>query len=80
MADSRLRAGNVQDNPGTLCYQKTRKLPKTPVESKKIVQMNVYAKQKQTWDIENKLVLPKDRGKGEGQIKGIELADTNCYV
>ena len=48
MADSRLRAGNVQDNPGTLCYQKTRKLPKTPVESKKIVQMNVYAKQKQS--------------------------------
>ena len=46
----------------------------------KIIQMNVYAKQKQTWDIENKLVLPKDRGKGEGQIKGIKLADTNYYV
>lgn len=43
MADSRLRAGNVQDNPGTLCYQKTKgNCQKTPVESKKIVQMNVY--------------------------------------
>jgi len=48
MADFRLRAGSVQDNPGTLCYQKTRELPKTLVESKKIVQINVYAKQKQT--------------------------------
>ena len=50
------------------------------MEIEKIIQMNVYAKQEQTWDIENKLVLPKDRGKGEGQIKGIELADTNYYV
>jgi len=40
----------------------------------------MYMQNRNKRDIENKLVLPKDRGKGEGQIKGIKLADTNYYV
>ena len=45
------------------------------------IQMNVYTKQKQDSQIEKaNLWLPKGRGKGEGQIRSIELTDTNCYI
>ena len=40
--------------------------------------MNVYAKQKQTH--RENLWLPRGRGKGEGQIRGMGLTDTNCNI
>ena len=42
------------------------------------IQMNVYTKQKQT-DIENKVVVTKEE-RGEGQIRGMGLPDTNYYI
>ena len=41
--------------------------------------MNVYSKQKQTHR-EKKYCLPKVKGKGERQIRGMGLRDTNYYV
>ena len=35
---------------------------------------------KRLTDIEKKLVLLERKGKGEGQIRGMGLRDTNCYV
>ena len=36
------------------------------VESKKVIQMNLFVKQKQTPDLENKLMVTKRKGRGEG--------------
>ena len=51
------------------------------VESKKIIQMNVYAKQKQTHR-HRKQTCGYQMGerKGEGQIRGMKLIDTNYHI
>ena len=36
--------------------------------------------QKRNRDIENQLVVPKDREKREGQTRGIRLTNTNCCI
>ena len=42
--------------------------------------MNVYAKQKDSQIQKTNLWLPKGRGKGEGQIRGMVLTGTNYYI
>jgi len=41
--------------------------------------MNLHTKQKQSQRHRKKTWLPKGRG-GEGQIKTVELRDTDCYA
>ena len=41
-------------------------------------QMNLSMKQ--NWDIENRLVLPRRRGVGEGWNERLGLSDTNYYT
>ena len=41
--------------------------------------MNVYAKKKQTPSYRNKRIIAKGEREG-GQIRGMELIDTNCYI
>ena len=41
--------------------------------------MNIYAKQKQTPSYRNKRIIAKGEREG-GQIRGMELIDTNCYI
>ena len=50
----------------------------TYMESKKIIQINVYAKQKQTQIQKTKLWLPKGTEKGEGTNQGINRYKLLC--
>ena len=52
-------------------------------ETQKIIQIKVYTNQKQTHKCKGKKEkqwLPKETGKGEGKIGGIELRDSKYYV
>ena len=50
----------------------------TYVETKKIIQTNIYIKQCHRF--RKKRSLPKGRGEGEDQIRGMGLRNTNYYV
>ena len=50
------------------------------MESKKITQVNVYAKQKKTHKFRKQTSgYPKEEGRGERHIRGMRLRDTNYY-